>query len=261
MASLSLAMRARGSVGSPLPSPFPSLERMRAFARRGQISLSAGASGGGKTAFWSHWVQAARYDGISPIPTIYFSSDSDQHTVGIRVAQSVLDCNQDDAAELLEERWEVFHEATEHVWWDFTVGPTLSHFDAEIDAYSVANGAYPHLIVVDNLMDVDAGYGADEGSNQREALLWGSSKSREIGAHIAFLCHVTGGNVLGNSPLGKDAILNKVDKRPRLILTFHQSNPGLLSVSVVKNSSGPANSNGSWFCQIPWLPERSWMGG
>ncbi|MFC6021532.1 AAA family ATPase [Plantactinospora solaniradicis] len=254
-------MRARGRVGDPLPCPYTSLERMRAFARRGQISLSAGASGGGKTAFWSNWALNARYDGDYPIPTLYFSSDSDQHTVGIRIAQAVLGCTQDEAEERLEDSWDLFHEATEHTWWDFKVGPTLDHFDAEIETYSLVHGQYPSLIVIDNLMDCDAGYGADEGANQREALLWGSSKARETNAHIAFLHHVTGPNVNGNYPIGKDGLMNKVDKRPRLILTFHQTDPGLLNVSVVKNSTGPARSDGGWFTSIPWLPERSWFGG
>lgn len=263
VANISLAMRAKGRLGEPLPSPYTSLEKMRAFARRGQMSLSAGASGGGKTAFWSNWALRARYDDIYPIPTLYFSSDSDQHTVGARLAQAVFGCTQDDAAKRLEEPggWEAFHEATEHIDWDFTVGPTIEHFDAEIDSYAISNGSYPSLVVVDNLMDVDAGYGADEGSNQREALLWGSAKARATGAHVAFLHHVTGANVNGDSPIGKDAIMNKVDKRPRLILTFFQDIPGFLNCSVVKNSTGQAKSDGSMYCQIPWLPERSWFGG
>lgn len=258
-------MRARGKVGEPLPSAFPPLDKLRAYARRGQMSLSAAASGGGKTAFWTHWVMNARYDGIHPIPTLYFSSDSDQATVGVRAAQGVFGCTQDEATERLEEPggWESFHEATEHVWWDFTVGPTLDHFNAEIEAYAISDGAYPHLIIVDNLMDVDSGYGADEGSNQREALLWGASKARETGAHVAFLHHVTGDNVEGNAPMGKRALMNKVDKRPRLILTMFNSpeHPNHLGVSVVKNSTGQAASDGSLNVLIPWLPERSWFGG
>lgn len=228
------------------------------------MSLTAAASGGGKTAFWSHWVMTARYQDIYPIPTLYFSSDSDQATVGVRAAQAVFGCSQEDVPRHLGEPggWAAFHEATEHVWYDFTVGPELSHFDAEIEAYSIAQGAYPHLIVVDNLMDVDAGYGADEGSNQREALLWGAAKARETGAHVAFLHHVTGDHVNGDAPIGKRDIMNKVDKRPRLIFTMHKDpmEPGLLNVSVVKNSTGRAESDGSLFVRIPWLPERSWFG-
>lgn len=258
-------MRARGQLGSPLPSPYRSLDNMRAFARRGQMSLSVGASGGGKTAFWSNWALQARHEGDYPIPTLYFSSDSDAHTVGIRMAQAVFGCPQDDAEKKLKQGggWSLLHEATEHIYWDFTVGPTLEHFNDEIDAYAIANGEHPHLIIVDNLLDVDSGYGADEGANQREAMLWGAAKARETDAHIAFLHHVTGEQVNGEAPIGKRDILNKVDKRPRLIYTFHKNpaQPGLLNVSVVKNSSGPAQSNGGWFASIPWTPERSWFGG
>lgn len=265
MNSLSLAMRARGRVGDPLPTPFSQLAALRAYARRGQMGLTAAASGGGKTALWTHWVMSARYDDIYPIPTLYFSSDSDQATVGVRCAQGVFGCTQDEAEGRLNAPggWEKFHEATEHVWWDFTVAPSIEHFNEEIEAYALTNGEYPHLIVVDNLMDVDAGYGADEGSNQREALLWGAAKARETGAHVHFLHHVTGDNVEGNAPMGKRSLMNKVDKRPRLILTMFQPPelPGYLNVSVVKNSSGQAKSDGSMYVSIPWLPERSWMGG
>lgn len=257
-------MRARGSVGEPLPTPFPQLARLNAHARRGQMSLSAAASGGGKTAFWTHWVLNGRYDDVHPIPTLYFSSDSDQWTVGTRIAQGVFQCTQAEVKERLEDpkQLAIFHEATEHVWFDWTVGPSLEHFNSEIEAYAINEGEYPHLIVVDNLMDVDSGYGADEGSNQREALLWGASKARETGAHVAFLHHVTGDNVEGNSPIGKRGLMNKVDKRPRLIYTFFKNpdQPNYLNVSVVKNSNGKAESDGSMYVSIPWLPERSWFG-
>lgn len=258
-------MRARGSVGEPLPSPFSQLDKLRAYARRGQMGLTSAASGGGKTAFWTHWVMNARYDGIHPIPTLYFSSDSDQATVGVRCAQGVFGCTQEEAKAKLEAPggWEEFHEATEHVWWDFTVGPSLEHYDAEIEAYAITDGAYPHLIVVDNLMDSDAGYGADEGSNQRETLLWGAATARKTGAHVHFLHHVTGDNVEGNAPMGKRALMNKVDKRPRLIYTMFKDpeNPTFLNVSVIKNSTGKAESDGSLYVSIPWLAERSWFGG
>ncbi len=229
------------------------------------MGLTSAASGGGKTAFWCHWVMNARYDGDYPIPTLYFSSDSDTATVGVRTAQGVFHCTQDEAEKRLKEPggWEAFHEATQHVWWDFQVAPTLEHMNEEIEAYAISEGAYPHLIVVDNLMDVDSGYGADEGSNQREALLWGAAKARETGAHVHFLHHVTGDNVEGNTPMGKRALMNKVDKRPRLIYTMFQDPafPQMLNVSVVKNSSGTAQSDGGLFVRIPWVPERSWMGG
>ncbi|WP_073837487.1 AAA family ATPase [Micromonospora sp. CB01531] len=257
-------MRAKGRVGEPLPTPFSQLAALRAFARRGQMGLTAAASGGGKTAFWCHWVMNGRYDDIYPIPTLYFSSDSDTATVGVRTAQGVFGCTQDEAEKRLAEPggWEAFHEATEHVWWDFQVAPTLEHMNEEIEAYAIANGEYPHLIVVDNLMDVDSGYGADEGSNQREALLWGASKARETGAHVHFLHHVTGENVNGDRPIGKRDILNKVDKRPRIIYTAWQDPemPGYLQLSVIKNSNGSAKSDGSLYVSIPWLPERAWMG-
>lgn len=256
-------MRAAGRVGDPLPTPFSQLDKLNALPRRGQMSLSAAASGGGKTAFWMHWVMNGRYDGDYPIPTLYFSSDSDQWTVGTRVAQAVFQCTQKEAQERLNNDWQTFHDATEHIWIDWQVGPSLEHFNAEIEAYAIANGEYPHLIVVDNLMDVDSGYGADEGSNQREALLWGASKARETGAHIAFLHHVTGDNVEGNAPIGKKGLMNKVDKRPRLIYTFFKNpeQPGYLNLSVVKNSNGKAESDGSMYTSIPWLPERSFFGG
>lgn len=258
-------MRAQERVGEPLPSPFRKLNDLRAFARRGQMGLTAAASGGGKTAFWCHWVMNARYPDGRPIPTLYFSSDSDTETVGVRIAQGVFGCSQDEAKKRLKTPggWAELHAATEHIWWDFQVGPSLEHMDQEIEAYAIANGAYPHLVIADNLMDIDAGYGSDEGSNQREALLWGASRARETVAHFNFLHHVTGDNVEGNAPLGKRSLMNKVDKRPRLILTMFQDpgTPGFLNVSVVKNSLGQANSSGALYVPVAWVPERSLMIG
>lgn len=249
------AMRHSPQEGEPLASPFVRLTKVGALHRRGQLSIVAGASGGGKSAYATHF---AVHGGM---PTLYFSADTDRVTLGTRVAASILNKDTTTVEERLRngdpQYWAAI-EGLRHIWWCWDSVLTVRDIQDEVDAYGYAYGEYPHLIVVDNLINIDEYTGGM--LEDKDLVMSGLQKlALATEAHVMVLHHVVGAYEDGIVPIPKTGLLDKVAKRPRLVLTTHRPHPDIFGVSVVKNSSGPAAGDGSMIVQFGWLPQRSWF--
>lgn len=255
MNGLALAMRYAPQEGEALPSPFQRLTAVGAVHRRGQLSVCAGASGGGKSAYATHLAVHGNN------PTLYFSADTDRVTLGTRVAAGLLNRTTDRVEADLRsgdtETWSAI-EQLKHVWWCWDSMLSVTDIDQEVEAYGIANGEYPHLIVVDNLINIDEYSGG--GLEDKDMVMAGLQYTAALtGAHVLVLHHVTGQYEDGLDPIPKSGLLDKVAKRPRLVLTTHRPAVDLFGISVVKNSSGPASSDGSMKIVYGWMPNRSWF--
>ncbi len=271
MQSLALAMRANRDRGLPLPVVFKALGDVGALFRRGQTSLICGAPGGGKSAIATHLAlfqdYAAEDEAPSPVPTMYFSADSDESTLGDRATAAIVQKDTFTVHQLLkddhEPTWKAQEEATNHIWMNFDSSPDIEYIYNEVDSYCFATGDYPHFIVIDNIMNVRGGGSSGmEMGNLYNVMEAAHALARETGAHVQVLHHVTGEYTNGDIVIPRSGIMGKIDKVPRLILTLHKVEEGLMGISVVKNSNGPADPNGIEVqVQVPWLPARSWFGG
>lgn len=259
---MGIILRNRGDEGDALPAVVQSLDAAGARLRRGQLSLIAAAPGGGKSALASHMAVNMEYDEFTGVPTLYVSADSDQMTIGSRIVMGVLGVSQETAEELVgtqdEQAYAAFEAATDHIWWSFQASPTLDDIDQETMAYAYAMGQYPHLIVVDNLMDVNEP--GEEYSRYRNIIMFLTELARNTGAHIMLLHHVIGAFTDGNTPIPRSGIRQKVDEKPCLILTLYNVDDTTIGIQIVKNRNGPASAAGGYGVQIPWLRERSWFG-
>lgn len=264
MQTLSLAIRASEDEGTALPSVFPSLERIGAKLRRGQLSLFAGAPGGGKSAIATYIATNMGYGefGEIGVPTLYFSADTDRKTLGNRVAASVSKLTVDQAEEKLlsgdQNLWNLLEGTTSHVWFSWDRGPNLEDIERETEAFAHTYGDWPHLIVIDNLKNIWIEESGDGGEHVRydRVLDYLHELAGITGAHVMVLHHVTGYYEIGNTSIPLSGILGKVTKPFRLILTLHKIQDGLLGVSVVKNTTGRAQADGSLVVQIPYDLER-----
>lgn len=255
MNGLALAMRYAPSEGEALPSPFERLTKAGAIHRRGQLAICAGASGGGKSAYATHLAVHGN------IPTLYFSADTDRVTLGTRVAAGLLNRPTDRVEADLRAgdvpTWMAI-EKLEHVWWCWDSMLSTRDIEDEVAAYGYAKGDYPHLIVVDNLINIDEYSGG--GLEDKDGVMAGLQRMASItGAHVLVLHHVTGQYEDGLDLIPKSGLLDKVAKRPRLVLTTHRPSPDMFGVSIVKNSSGPAASDGTYNVVFGWMPSRSWF--
>lgn len=247
-----------------MPSPLLGLEQAGVRFRRGQVSLLCAASGGMKSAVATHLVVHGRYPDDSAIPTLYFSADTDKVTLGTRIAASIVDKPLDMIEKRLrqgdEALWEAVANRTSDVWFSWHASPEMEYITEELEAYAYANGDWPWLVVVDNLINVDDG--GEAGHQQKDQVMsFLQQVANYTNAHVMVLHHVTKGFESGEGPIPKGGLLDSVAKRPRLVLTQYRPGPNVVRVSVVKNSMGRADAQGNYFVDLAVMPERMWIKG
>lgn len=229
--------------------------------RRGQLSLIAAAPGGGKTALATHLAVNMAYDEDTGVPTMYWSADTDQLTLSSRILANIRDITTEEAEALVVERdpgaLTILDSATDHMWWTFQSSPTLRDIEDELAAYCYVMGDYPHLMVIDNLMDIAEP--GEEYSRYRDIIQFLTDVVRTTNAHIMLLHHVIGEHTNGNRPIPRSGIRQKVDEKPRLILTLYKPEEGIMGIRVVKNSNKQADALGGFGIDLGWLADRSWI--
>lgn len=201
--------------------------------------MVAGPPGSMKTIFTLNMVDRMN------VPTLYFSSDSDDFTMASRV----LAMKTGETTETTEE-WTRTSVAMaqrvlagfDHVRWSFHSSPSLDHMEAKADAYAEINGEYPHLVVIDILMDVDY-----EGAGEQNywALMSELKDLARKWMSAILIVHHTSEGVKGEPCPPRSAIMGKANQLPALIITLNgDSINGTLDVAVVKNRFGPQDPTG-----------------
>jgi len=190
------------------------------------------------------------------VPTMYFSSDSDDFTMASRVLAMLTG----ETTETTEEwtRSNVFQSQRilagfDHVRWSFHSAPTLDHMELKADAYAEINGEYPHLVVVDIMMDVDF-----EGAGEQNywALMAEFKSLARKWMSCVLIVHHTSESIKGEPCPPRSAIMGKANQLPVLILTLDgNSVPGHLNVAIVKNRFGSNDPTGKTYFPLlaePW---------
>lgn len=217
--------------------------------RRSELCMVAGQPGAGKSAFALVFAMRAR------VPTLYFSADSSARNQAMRILASMHHRQQDDMEVWLDQYpdWssQQLDLGTHHIRWAFEAAPNLQDIEEEVDAYVTLYGQAPHLLIVDNLVDVVAG-DSDEGGNLRSLTKELHFFARHYGCCVLTLHHVSESNVYRNEPCPpRAAIQFKVNQTPALILTLAHQPEGLsMWIATVKNRTGPADASGKTAVQF-----------
>jgi len=248
MRSLHRAVMIGDKVAATIPTVYSSLASRQIHPRRGELSMIAGPPGAGKSTLALHWALHAQR------PTLYFSADTHQHTMSLRLAAMITDTDQsiiEPAMENLEWTSDVLSHA-DHIRWSFESAPGLNDIEQELNAFFELYGNHPELVVVDNLLDCTHTDGDEWGSMRsllREFKWW----ARETNAAFLVLHHTS--EAVHSDPCPpRSAIQGKVAQTPALILTVASTNPGFMGVCPVKNRYGPADPSGqtaSWLVYDP----------
>jgi KaiC/GvpD/RAD55 family RecA-like ATPase len=246
-------MRHKGKEGQAIYNPYPALTELGAHIRRGQLSMVVGPPGGGKTAFITDWMIALRNNPLGmDYHVLFFSLDSDRGTVGVRVAAGVTGWETSEVESYVQRLdpgvMKRIEESTAHIGYCFYSHPNKDDIDEQITAFAYLYGKWPDVIIVDNLVDVESD--AESFQGYYEISEWLKVVASQTGAAVVLLHHARGQFNNGNMPLPLDAVLGQVSRPQRLILTLHRPAPDLMGVSVVKNSNGPANADGTMFREI-----------
>lgn len=261
--TLGLVLRNRGEEGEALPVPFESFEDVKIRMKRGQVSLWAGAPGGGKTALATYMAAHMEYSQEKGVPALYLCADSDPLTVGATVLAGIMDIPLEEAEYRLgeedSEAFQVLENLVSHVWWYFKPSPSIDDIVTEIQAYAYVYGEYPHFIVIDNLMDLLGE--ENEYTRHTNNMLGMVELAKETNAHVAVLCHVVGTAQDGDRPITRSEIRNKISEKPSLVVTLYKPEDGLLGLRVVKNRSGKADTKGNYGIDLAWQASRGWFSG
>lgn len=234
---------ANRQTGIALPDPYPVLAqskfRVQFFPR--QFVMLAGAPGAGKT--WMALDMAIKMG----VPCLYVSADSDDVTMRIRAAAMLTGHDQLDvrkAAErgLLEEFYGPHLEKLNIRFVFDPSEPSMFDITHALEAYLEINGAYPELVVIDNIANVDAGtdnewVGVSLTAKDFHFL------ARKTQACVLALHHTSeqNPNWITSAP-PRSAIQGKISKYQSLILTTASVDSELF-LAVVKNRFGRMDPN------------------
>lgn len=239
MLTLDRAARLRDDSGTRLPKVWDSFESLKIVRRRGQLYLTAAAPGGFKS------VLALNEAIKQQSPCLYLSMDTDPHTMAVRVVQMWTHTLQDAAEEAVSEQYDYAMRALSSIPWvkfSFPSSPDVEEIVHRVFAYAETEGDFPHWIVVDNLMDV--AFEGDEHAGLKYVMEQMAKLARQSKAGVHVLHHLTGEYENGDSSPGLKGIMNKVSKKPSMVLTMHRDGTDKIVVSVPKNRYGPCDPAG-----------------
>ena len=223
----------------------PELPRLDALAplyswgwrpRKGELMMIAGRSSSGKSTFALHWVA------MLGIRALYFSADMSASQVGFKLASMRMRLPFDE----VERRWWVggderraILDAIADLPMQISYGPiTYAGIDRELDAYVELWDAWPEVIVIDNVMDVEGS--ESDYSAQQYTMQYLHELKSHTGSTVVALHHATDKTDSPvDAPPSRRDIKNGLSEKPEQILTVN-SNPfkGEFAVAVVKQRLG-----------------------
>jgi predicted ATP-dependent serine protease len=238
MLTLGQAVAQQGKQGASIETPYKNLTRLGFTLRRGQSSMVAAAPGVGKSALAQDLAMRLH------LRSLYISADTDSFTMGVRAAAKMSGHPQAQVEKGMQDPSiaPMYHDVLAKLWnvrFSFDV-TGMEDVRDEVFAYATAHGEFPHLIVVDNLVNVVEG--EDEYRAMRHAVADLDRLAHVTGAHVMVLHHATGKYEDGDSPIPLGGIEGKVAKIPAQVITLNRVHNDTLRVNVVKNRSGKADA-------------------
>jgi len=246
MLTLAQAANRQKSGAQLLPDLFPALASDGVRFRRGQVTMIAGQPNSGKS------LLALFYALKSGVPTLYISADTDAYTTAIR-ASAVITGNQVNNVEEAFSSgngYEFYRDelnTLKHLQFSFDPSPTLDDIDISIQAYGEAFGEYPHLIIIDNLMNVAALHD-NEWTGMRDIAKAMHHVARKTDAAVFLLHHTSEGEGRPEYPPSRKSIQGKISQLPEMILTVAMDHDtSEYRVACVKNRFAKNSASGTNF--------------
>lgn len=254
MKTLRRSVRKAEVGGEPLPAPFQAFERAGMIFRRAEVSVVAGTPGAGKSTVALHIASKLKQ------PTLYFSADTNAHTMAMRLIALSGKMTQNQAEQLIKNNPDTAESIladNNHIYWSFESSPTLKDLDEEVSAFETIWGRSPTLIVVDNLMDI-AMDGHEEFAGMRAAVKELKYLARDTGACVLVLHHTKESyDSIPCQP--RSALQGMVSQIPAMVLTVGQMPlpngiDNYLCVAPVKNRYGKADQTGKTYVTLSFDP-------
>lgn len=210
---------------------FRGLRDREADINRGQLTLIVGPASAGKSLFAMNYIVRAK------VPTLAFFLDSDPLTVASRFGAILTD----ETFYQVKSNIDEYTGALQQVKDVQTVflGEDLNDIKLQVEAYEARYGAYPSMILIDNLGNMTSSLG-DEYAILKAYSLELNNLALKWQCAIVATHHTTDLNSC--EPAQRTSILGKITQYPRLIFSIG-FNPQSkeYKVAVVKNSQGPSD--------------------
>ncbi|MFF5433436.1 AAA family ATPase [Streptomyces griseofuscus] len=249
------AVDIRGEAGEPIPHGFKGLSKLDVEFRRSEFSIVAAGPGTGKS------LLAAMLATKTNVPTLYFSADSSAATQMARATSMITgDDVKTVKGALLGGDFSAYADVLGARWWtrwNYDARPKPSDIERDLLCFYEVYNTMPHLVVVDNLSNVDTGVVGDaesytfglEGLNE-----YLSEMARVTKAHVLGLHHVNGPYADGLTPIPLSGVKGQISRVPNLVLTIHvevdETGARVLHMSPVKNREGVADPSGATFASF-----------
>lgn len=253
MERLTQVLRRKDQSGEPLPDFLSALHNSGVRFRRAQTVLIVGQPGAGKS-------MLALFAALkSKVRTLYISADTDSKTMLWRAAACVMQTPVNEVASMVGTSAdslveEALQEVDRHVVFDWTSNPRLSDIELETLAAEEAWGAFPQMIVIDNLMNVINDEGGDDYSGMRHSMQAFHTLARKTGAAVLVLHHASLNRTKEGEPAPMNAIIGQVSALPEMILSVMLDDQSY-KVAVVKNRHAKANAGGNRQIELAASPE------
>ena len=232
-----------------LPDLFPTLQAEGIRFRRGQLTMIAGAPNAGKSLL-ALWMAVQM-----KVPTLYISADTDGYTTAIRAAAMISGHKVSTVEEAFangagQEFYTHELQSINHLQFDFSPSPTLDEIDLAIRAYAESYGQYPHMIIVDNAMNVVSMH-ENEWSGLREIAKAMHHIARETEAGVVLLHHTSEAEGKPDLPPSRKSIQGKISQLPEMILTVALvPDTGEFRIACVKNRFAKNSATGDQFVTL-----------
>lgn len=234
-----------------LPTIFPMLAEAGIKPRRSTVTMVAAVPGSLKSMLTMYWV--ARMG----LPTLFFSADTDAYETMKRASAMVSGVTQSEVEkDIASGNREAYAERLRqlNIRWVFETDPTYADISLEVAAYAEVFGAFPEIIVIDNLMNV-VGENDNEFGSMRDTTKALKRLVRITDAAVFVLHHMQEGEKDHGTPPARRRLQGKVSQLPEVILSLALVGDEL-RVAAVKNRFGPGDASGEKYVSIYTAPDR-----
>lgn len=237
MQTLDRVIRRGATATHQIHLPFAGLQRLGFGLAMGQLGMICAGPGIGKS------VLARQIALSSGLRTLYVSADTDAWTTTVASVAHLTGHPMTYITQCLEggyqlDEIDVALWMSRHVQFVFD-SYTTAEINDDLLAYATVHGAFPELIIVDNVRNF-AREGDNELASQHKVMDQLHALALSTGAHVLALHHAQGQYHGGDKPVPLDGVENKLTQLPAQVLTLYRKDAHVFAC-VVKNRSGKAD--------------------
>lgn len=214
----------------------------------GTATFVAGPPGAMKTGLVLYWVLRLN------LPTLYFSADAEDFEIVERAAAAMSGDTMDSVRRNPEKYVDALA-SVGNVRFVYEDSPTYDDIELEIAAWAEVHGAFPQIIVIDNLMNV-VGEQENEWGAMRDTARVIHRLTRVTKAALFVLHHMADDRQDPTTPASRSKLQGKVGQLPKAILSLALNGNKLL-VAPVKNRWGPGDASGQTYAELYVDPARN----